>query len=186
MFIFEIFKSELTKIQPFHFSLWRDFSFEGWPVRNKTPASAKSYKAPVLKGRGVLGNNRKANVEKRELRRLENFIDYVRLVLNSIPRREQENKGRERGVSTEVKLCQPELRSDERTEADLCSKCKPTPACLKSPAFILFPWCHYISSGPCAYSWQPPGLTTLFFHSHPSVKASRNWPHLWNGTFVAW
>lgn len=56
-------------------------------MRNKPPASAKSYKAPVLKGRGVLGNNRKANVEKRELRRLEIFIDFVRLVLNSIPRR---------------------------------------------------------------------------------------------------
>lgn len=39
--------------------------------------------------------------------------------------------GRE-GVSREVKLCQPELRSDERTEVDLCTKCKPAPACLKS------------------------------------------------------
>lgn len=67
----------------------------------------------------------------------------------------------------------------------LCSKWKPTPTCLKNPAFTPFPWCHYISSGPCAFSWQPPGRTTLFFFfSHPPLKASRNWPHLWNGTFV--
>lgn len=41
-------------------------------------------------------------------------------------------KGQRRGVSSEVKLCQPELRADECTKVDLCIKCKPAPACLKS------------------------------------------------------
>lgn len=156
-------------------------------MRNKPPASAKSYKAPALKGRRVLANNRKANVEKWELRRLEILIDSGRLLLNAIPRRGEENKGQPRGVPTEVKLCQPELRSDERTGADLCSKWKPTPACLKSPAFIPFPWCHYISSGPCAFSWQPPGLTTLFFFTvirrwkRPEIGHICEMAHLWCG-----
>ena len=49
------------------------------------------------------------------------------------PGENMKTKAKQRGVSAEVKLCQPELRSDECTEVDLCSKCKPAPACLKSP-----------------------------------------------------
>lgn len=37
---------------------------------------------------------------------------------------EREDKDQQRGVSAEVKLCQPELCSDGRTKADLCAKCK--------------------------------------------------------------
>lgn len=164
-------KTELTRTQPFHWSLWRPSPLKAGLVRNKPPASAKSYKAPALKGRRVLADNGKANVEKWELRRLEILIDSVRLLLNKIPRRREENKGRRRGVPPQVKLCQPELRSDERTGADLCSKWKPTPARLKKPAFTPSPWCHSISSGPCAFSWQPPRQTTLFFSQSPAAES---------------
>ena len=60
-------------------------------------------------------------------------MESVRIVLDATPLGERENKGRWRGASAEVKLCQPELSSDDCTEADLCTKCKPAPACLKSP-----------------------------------------------------
>ena len=114
------------------------------------------------------------------------FIESVGIVLNAIPRREHENKGRQWGVSAEVKLCQPELRSDERTEADLCAKCKPAPACLKSPLsflsldVIISPVGH-VPSVDSLLVWRH-----YFFHSHPSVKASPNRQRLWNGTFVIW
>lgn len=83
----------------------------------------------MLKGQGVLRNNRKANVEKSELRKVENLIDSLRIVLMKFPGEE----GKTKRVSAEVKLCQPELGPDECTEADLCSKCEPASACLKSP-----------------------------------------------------
>lgn len=47
------------------------------------------------------------------------MIESISKVLNKIPRREGENKGGRRWVSAEVKLCQPELRSDGCTEVDL-------------------------------------------------------------------
>lgn len=50
------------------------------------------------------------------------MIESVRMVLNTILKRESENKGQQRGVSAGVKLCQPELRSDECTEVDLYAK----------------------------------------------------------------
>lgn len=76
-------------------------------------------------------------------------------------------KGQQRGVSAEVKLCQPELRSDERTEVDLCTKCKAAPACLKS--LLSFQFLDVIIS-PVGH--VPPVdsllvLTTLFFSKLP-------------------
>ncbi len=187
MFVFQNILVKLTTIASSFKPLKRGFSFEGQAKRNNSvrpPASAKAYKGPFLKGRGVLRNNRKANVEKWELRRLENLIESVRIVLNAIPRREHENKGRQRGVSAEVKLCQPELRSDERTGVDLCTKCKRAPACLKSP--LSFQFLDVIIS-PVGHV---PIADSLLVWRHYFFTATHRWKrppnrlHLWNGTFV--
>jgi len=130
--------SSLLKRGFFLYLLWKT----NWEKKPPPPLSysLKPTKAQFLKRgtRGVLRNNSKANVEKWELRRVEIVIESVGIVLNAIPRggRPENKRPSGEGASAEVKLCQPELRPDERTGVDLWTKCKPAPACLKRPAFI--------------------------------------------------
>lgn len=56
---------------------------------------------------------------------LEDLKFFYRMSKDSIKCNSQGRLWKQRqaeGVSAEVKLCQPELRSDDCTEADLCAK----------------------------------------------------------------
>lgn len=153
-----------------------------WRASQEKQFCQKVYKRPFLKGRGVLGNNRKANVEKWELRRLEFFIECLRIVLNAIPWGECENKGRQRGYRlrsncvnlsyvqmTALKLtCVPSIRLHRPVE-----KARLHFSSLMS-VYLQWAMCLHLTA-----SW----FDDIIFHSRPLVKA---FAAMCNGKFVIW
>lgn len=145
---------------------WRS----GWEKQ----LNQKAYKEPFLKGWRVLPNNRKANVEKWDLRGREHLIGSIRLAIKAAPMGEREDKDQQRGVSLRsncVNLSYVQMDAPRLT-------CAPSVSCtglFKKPAFTPHPWCIISPLG------HVPSADSLFFSRHPSVKVFPNVQHVGSG-----